>query len=47
MGLILVRGRSHKPRSTAKTKQKRVLKIMGFPGGLVINNPPVNAGDMG
>ena len=28
-------------------KLPRTIFILGFPGGLVVKNPPANAGDMG
>ena len=30
-----------------KTIEKHYVKMMGFPGGSVVKNPPANAGDMG
>ena len=31
----------------AKKKKKKKIELKGFPGGAVVENPPVNAGDTG
>ena len=39
--------RSYMPHGTTKKKKKKKSKARGFPGGFVVKNPPVNAGDVG